>query len=311
MLKITDVPGIEVGHATHSREATGCTVILCRQGAVAGVDVRGSAPGTRETDLLRPGFLIQRVHAVVLTGGSAFGLRTADGVMQYLWEQHIGYSARGIIVPIVPAAVIFDLRGERNPLIPDAAMGYRACQAASTAVEEGLVGAGRGATVGKILGLEHAMAGGLGSVATELPDGTRLGALCVVNSLGDIIDPNSGRIVAGAREPDGEGFADTLRCMMEGRLGTPLSSTHTTLAVVATNARLTKEQVNKLAQMAQNGIARVTRPAHTMYDGDVVFALSTGDHTADINLLGETAAQMVSQAILRAVTLSNAHNPNG
>ncbi len=306
MQAITDVPGIEVGHATHPTEATGCTVVMCRQGAVAGVDVRGSAPGTRETDLLRPGFLIQQIHAVVLTGGSAFGLRTADGVVQYLWEHRIGYNARGIIVPIVPAAVIFDLHSDRDPRFPDVQMGYAACEAAGRTTPEGLVGAGRGATVGKILGPENAMAGGLGSAATALPGGVWVGALAVVNSLGDIVDPKSGAIVAGAREPDGSGFADTLRCLKEGRRGSPLTATNTTLAVVATNAHLTKEQVNKLAQMAQNGIARVTRPAHTMYDGDVVFALSTGKETADMNLVGEVAAQMVSEAILRAVTLSNA-----
>ena len=305
MLTITDIAGIEVGHATDDQQKTGCTVVLCREGAVGGVDVRGSAPGTRETDLLRPGFLVQKVHAVVLTGGSAFGLRTVDGVMQYLWEQGIGYDARGIIVPIVPAAVIFDLTPQRDVRIPTVEMGYRACQQAGKNAPEGLVGAGRGATVGKILGLENAMAGGLASAATELPGGVRVGALAVVNALGDVIDPHTGEIVAGTREPDGQGFADTLKCMLEGRIGSPLSSTNTTLVVVATDAAFTKEAINKIAQMAQNGISRAIRPAHTMFDGDIVFALSTGKKEADINLVGEMAAQMTSEAILKAVRMSN------
>lgn len=313
MLKITDVSGIEVGHSTHPTEMTGCTVVLCRNGAVAGVDVRGSAPGTRETDLLRPLYMIRQIHAVMLTGGSAFGLRTADGAMRYLFEQGIGYNARGIVVPIIPAAVIFDLAPGRDPAFPTSEMGYEACRNAGKALPEGRIGAGRGASVGKILGRENAMKGGIGSAAMALPaapgvspEGVRVGALVVVNALGDVIDPSSGKIVAGAREPGSEAFADSLRCFMEGRIGSPLQpGTNTTLAVVATDAGFNKEEINKVAQMAQNGIARATRPSHTMHDGDVVFALSTGDKPADLSLVGEIAAQMVSRAIVRAVELAN------
>jgi L-aminopeptidase/D-esterase-like protein len=307
VLKITEINGVEIGHATHATEKTGCTVVLCRQGAVAGVDARGSAPGTRETDLLRPTYMIRQIHAVMLTGGSAFGLRTADGAMQYLAENGIGYDARGIVVPIIPAAVIFDLRPGRSTVFPSVEMGYEACRNAGKTFEEGLVGAGRGAAVGKILGLENAMNGGFAGAATELPNGVRVGAVAVVNALGDVIDPSTGQIIAGARDPQTGEFADTLQCFIRGRIGNPApqQGTNTTLAVVATDAQFTKEEINKIAQMAQNGIARATRPAHTMHDGDVVFALSTGSKSSDVSLVGEVAAQMVSQAILRAVEISN------
>jgi len=305
MSKITSIPDIEVGHATHDKENTGCTVILCGKGAVAGVDIRGSAPGTRETELLRPGFMIRQIHGIVLTGSSAFGLRTADGVMQYLSEQGIGYDARGIPVPIVPAAVIFDLRDGRNPDFPTREMGYQACQNAAVDFEEGLVGAGRGATVGKILGIERCMKGGVGSCAIEIKGGIKVGALAVVNALGDVIDPANGQIVAGARDPGGRGFIDTVKYLMENPFPKKSPVGNTTLAVVATNAVFTKEEINKIAQMAQNGISRTIRPVHTMHDGDIVFALSSGDLKADVNVVGEMAAQMVSQAILRAVRISN------
>lgn len=307
MLKITDISGVEVGHATHPEEKTGCTVILCREGAVAGVDVRGSAPGTRETDLLRPTYMIRKIQAVMLTGGSAFGLRTADGAMQYLAEKGIGYDARGIVVPIIPAAVIFDLRPGRNTAFPSVEMGYEACRNAGKDFEEGLVGAGTGAGVGKILGLENSMKGGIASAAMELPGGVRVGAIAVVNALGDVVDPASGQIVAGARDPQSGKFADTLQCFIDGRFAKPIppAGTNTTLAVVATDAQLTKEEINKVAQMAQNGVARATRPAHTMHDGDVVFALSTGNKPSDVSLVGEVAAQVVARAILRAVRISN------
>lgn len=307
MLKIADIEGVEIGHATHTTEKTGCTVVLCRQGAVAGVDARGSAPGSREIDLLRPTYMIRQIHAVMLTGGSAFGLRTADGAMQYLAENGIGYDARGVIVPIIPAAVIFDLRPGRSTAFPSVEMGYQACRDAGKTFEEGLIGAGRGASVGKILGLENSMNGGIAGQATELPNGVRVGAIAVVNALGDVIDPATGQIIAGARDPETGGFADTLQCFIRGRIGNPApkAGTNTTLAVVATDARFTKEEINKIAQMAQNGIARATRPAHTMHDGDVVFALSTGSKSSDVSLVGEVAAQMVSRAILRAVQLSN------
>ena len=305
MLKITDIPDIKIGHSTHPKENTGCTVVLCGKGAVAGVDIRGSAPGTRETELLQPGFMIREIHAIVLTGGSAFGLRTADGVMKYLFEKGIGYDARGIHVPIVPAAVIFDLRDGRNPEYPTSDMGFKACQNATKDFEEGLVGAGRGATVGKILGIENCMKGGVGTCAIEIRNGVKLGALALVNALGDVIDPANGQIVAGARNPDGTGFVDSVKYLMENPLPWEAPSSNTTLAVVATNASFTKEEINKIAQMAQNGISRTVRPVHTMHDGDIAFALSTGKLKADVNVIGEVAAQMVSRAILRAVKVSN------
>jgi L-aminopeptidase/D-esterase-like protein len=302
MLKITDIASVEVGHATHAQEKTGCTVLLCREGAVAGIDIRGSAPGTRETELLRPTMMVRQVHAIMLSGGSAFGLRTADGAMSYLAEHGIGYNARGVIVPIIPAAIIFDLAEGRNPAYPGAEMGYQACQNAGKTFEEGLVGAGRGATVGKILGREHCMSGGFASAALELPNGVRVGAAVVVNALGDIIDPASGKIVAGARRPGG-GFMDAYQLLLGGSPGSvsqnleTAQGTNTTLAVVATDAQFNKEEITKIAQMAQNGITRATRPAHT---------LSLGKKLADISLVGEAAAHTVSAAILRAVRISNA-----
>lgn len=305
MLKITDIPNIKIGHSTHSKENTGCTVILCGNGAVAGVDIRGSAPGTRETELLRPGFMIREIHGIVLTGGSAFGLRTVDGAMKYFFEKGIGYDARGIKVPIVPAAVIFDLRNDRNPDFPTREMGYEACQNAAVNFEEGLIGSGKGAKVGKILGIEYCMNGGVGSAGIEISGGVRIGALAVVNALGDVVDPANGQIIAGARNPDGNGFVDTVKYLMENPFPGNVPSSNTTLAVVATNASFTKEEINKIAQMAQNGISRTIRPVHTMHDGDIVFALSTGKLKADVSVIGEVAAQAVSQAILRAVKISN------
>lgn len=305
MLKITDIPNITVGHATHDKEDTGCTVVLCGKGAVAGVDIRGSAPGTRETELLRPGFKIRQIHGIVLTGGSAFGLRTADGVVQYLFEHGVGYDARGVRVPMVPAAVIFDVREGRNPALPSSQMGYEACQNAAAEFEEGTVGAGKGATVGKILGIEHCMKGGVGSAAVEIYGGVRVGALVVVNAIGDVIDPADGQIVAGARNPGGDGFVNAVKYLMENPFPQTPPVSNTTLAVVATDAALDKEEINKVAQMAQNGVSRAIRPAHTTHDGDIVFALSSGNSTADVNVVGEVAAQMVSQAILRAVRKSN------
>lgn len=304
-MKITDVQNIQVGHSTHAKESTGCTVILCKEGAVGGIDIRGSAPGTRETELLRPGFMIRKIHGIVLTGGSAYGLRTADGVMKYLFEKGIGYDARGIKVPIVPAAVIFDLRDGRNPDFPTREMGYEACQNAASDFEEGLVGAGKGATVGKILGIDNSMKGGVASAAIEIQEGVKVGALAVVNALGDVVDPTNGQIISGARNPDGSGFVDTVKYLMKNPFPKKVPASNTTLAVVATNASFTKEEINKIAQMAQNGISRTIRPVHTMHDGDIVFALSTGNQKADVNIVGEVAAQLVSQAIIRAVKISN------
>ena len=305
MLKITDIPGIEVGHATHPREATGCTMILCRDGVIAGVDIRGAAPGTRETELLRPTFLIRKIHGVMLSGGSAFGLRTADGAMKFCAKNNLGFEARGIIVPIIPAAIIFDLYQHRNSDFPGAEMGYEACVNAGKKFSEGLAGAGRGALVGKILGLQSAMKGGLASVAMALPGGVRVGALVVVNAFGDVIDPAAGQIIAGAKNPKSGKFINTLNHLIQHGAGLFSAGTNTTLAVVATNAQFNKEEINKIAQMAQNGIARTIRPAHSMFDGDVVFALSSGDKPGDVSAIGEVAAQLISRAIVRAVKLTN------
>ena len=290
---ITDVPGVLVGHDTDLVGATGLTVVLCAAGAVGGVDVRGSAPGTRETDLLRPTSLVQEVHAVLLTGGSAFGLAAADGVMRYLEERGVGFAAGPVRVPIVPAAVLFDLGVGSSSARPDAEAGYRACLAAGGRVAEGSVGAGTGATVGKALGPAGAAKGGIGTASARLSDGTVVGAIVAVNALGDVYDPDTGRRVAGSRMV-GSG----------AERGGPW--TNTTIGVVATSARLTKEGANKVAQMAQDGLARAIRPAHTMFDGDALFVLATGaDETpstpALVSAVGALAADVVSRAIVRAV----------
>jgi L-aminopeptidase/D-esterase-like protein len=300
---ITDVPGIRVGHATDVEGLTGCTVVICEKGAVAGVDQRGGAPGTRETDLVRPGHAVQQVHAVLLAGGSAFGLAAADGVMQYLEERAIGFDMRVAHVPIVVAAILFDLALGDPKARPDSEMGYAACQAASNgAVAEGNVGAGTGATVGKVLGLERSMKSGLGSASIDLDGGLKVGALVAVNAIGDVVDPQTGSILAGARKPNSDTFINTLAVMKRlPRDAAPPPSSNTVIGVVATNAHLTKEETNKMAQMAQNGIARTVRPAHLMLDGDTLFALATGDERADVNLVGAYAGEVVAEAVVRAV----------
>ncbi|MBN2048238.1 MAG: P1 family peptidase [Anaerolineaceae bacterium] len=305
-LKIIDVPGIKVGHAEDANALTGCTVVLCEQGAVGGVDQRGGAPGTRETDLLRPMHMVQQVHAVLLTGGSAFGLDAAGGVMRYLEERGIGFDVGVGVVPIVPGAVIFDLALGNPKARPDAAMGYFACEnAASEALREGNAGAGMGASVGKLLGMENAMKGGIGSAALEIVPGIFIGALFVVNAAGDVIDPANGKITAGARLPvamGGPGFADSLRVMRQmTQAQFAARQSNTVIGVVATNVKLTKEQCCKLAQMAQDGIAQTIRPAHTMLDGDTIFALSTGDVELDFNVISAFAAQVSAEAIIAAV----------
>jgi L-aminopeptidase/D-esterase-like protein len=318
---ITDVPGIAVGHADDYEALTGCSVVLCESGAVGGVDVRGGAPGTRETDLLGPFHLVQAVHAVLLAGGSAFGLDAAGGVMRYLEEKHIGFDTRVVRVPIVPAAILFDLGIGRADVRPDAAMGYRACRRASTdRPAEGNAGAGMGATVGKIFGMAGAMKSGIGTASLELGGGAVVGALVAVNALGDVIDPSDGRILAGARPVrvgplrlGGRGpFADTLATLRSapGRTVLRLASrANTVLAVVATNARLTKEGANLVARMAHDGVARAIRPAHTLLDGDTVFALSTGRRPVNVNIVGAFGAEVVSRAIVRAVRA--AHGAGG
>ncbi len=307
---ITDVPGIKVGHATHEEALTGCTVVLCEDGAVGGVDQRGGAPGTRETDSMQPMHLVQTAHAIVLAGGSAFGLEAATGVVRYLEERGIGYDTLVAKVPIVPAAILFDLGIGDATVRPDAAMGYAACQAADDgSVAEGNVGAGTGATVGKIMGVQQAMKAGLGSASMDLGEELVVGAIVAVNAFGDVIDPQTGQIIAGVRSLDGTGFADTLAVMKSlvgGSILRFLGPRDTVIGVVATNARLNKEEVNKVAQMAQDGLARAVRPAHTMLDGDTLFALATGSNNepsmeADVNTVGAYAAEVVAEAIVRAV----------
>lgn len=297
---LTAVPGLLVGHATDSEHLTGCTVILCpQQGCVAGVDVRGSAPGTRETDLLRPGQLVERVNAILLAGGSAFGLDAAGGVMRYLEEKGIGHPVGMTVVPIVPAAIIFDLALGDWRVRPDAAMGYVACTQASAApVVDGNVGAGTGASVGKVLGMAQAMKAGVGSAAVRFPDGLIVSALMVANPLGDVVDLD-GQIIAGARLPGG-GWANAADVLAQDRAQAACAA-NTVIGVVATNARLDKAQATKVAQMAHDGMARAIRPAHTMFDGDTIFALSAGDAHADVSRVGEAAAQMTAAAIVRAV----------
>jgi L-aminopeptidase/D-esterase-like protein len=312
---ITDVPGIEVGHAQDDAALTGCTVIICRKGAVAGVDVRGSAPGTRETDLLNPINLVEKVHAVLLAGGSAFGLDAAGGVMSYLEEQKIGFNAGIAKGPIVPGAILFDLAIGNKNVRPDAEMGYKACLSASSAsCGEGNVGAGTGASVGKMFGMTLAMKSGLGSASIRL-GGLVVGAIVAVNAFGDIINPDNGEILAGLRSgkfgPLQVGsknyFADTL-AMLKKPFGRAVlgfaTRTNTVIGAVATNARLTKSEATKVAQMAHDGLARTVRPAHTMLDGDALFALSTGNRKSDVTSIGAFAAEVMTQAILRAVNMA-------
>ncbi len=308
---ITDVAGIKVGHFTDSRRPTGCTVILCEEGAVGGVDVRGAAPGTRETDLLDPLNLVQQVHAVVLSGGSAFGLETATGVVRWLEERGVGFPTGVARVPIVPAAILYDL-GVGDPKIrPDAEAGYKACKAATAnAPTEGNVGAGAGATVGKLFGLSRAMKGGIGAASIKLPNdkdgksGLTVGAIVAVNAVGDVIDPGVGRVVAGARTKGGRGLMGTMNAILRGEALPPLfGGTATTIGVVATDVKLDKAQATKVAQMAHDGLARTINPVHTAYDGDTIFALATGrsSRAANVTLVGALAAEAMAQAVIRAV----------
>jgi L-aminopeptidase/D-esterase-like protein len=303
---ITDVEGIEVGHWSDMEAVTGCTVILCRQGAVGGVDVRGSAPGTRETDLLRPVNLVRQAHAVVLTGGSAYGLDAASGVMRWLEEQGIGYNVGVGVVPIVASAVLFDLAIGRADVRPGPEAGYAACQAADDGpVLEGCVGVGTGATVGKLLGPGFATKSGVGTAARRIGEDVMIGALVAVNAFGDVVDPATGETIAGPRDPDGQGFVNTIE-RLHGDLSLTMLAfpSNTTLAVVATDALLSKEEANKMAQMAHDGLAQAIRPVHTMFDGDTVFALATGRRTeaaVDVTAVGAVAASVLAEAVVRAV----------
>lgn len=301
---ITDVAGIEVGHWTDTRRPTGCTVVLAREGAVAGVDVRGAAPGTRETDLLEPSNLVECVHAVVLAGGSAWGLDAASGAMRWLEQQGIGLAVGPGRIPIVPAAVLFDLYLGDTAVRPDAAAGHAACVAASRqAPAEGNVGAGAGAIVGKIFGIEQAMKGGIGSASVRV-NGVTVGALVACNALGDVVDPATGRVIAGSRRPDGTGLLDTRRALLAGQPPRRLvPAANTTIGVIATDAVLSKAQASRLATVGHDGLARTINPAHTMLDGDTLFALGTGASgiAAEMMLLATMAAEAVALATLRAV----------
>ena len=311
---ITDVVGIEVGHFTDSRRPTGCTVIITRAGAVGGVDVRGAAPGTRETDLLHPSNLVDSVHAVLLAGGSAWGLDAAAGVMRWLEEHQIGLDVKYGLVPIVPAAVLFDLPVGDARIRPDAASGYAACAAASLdAPAEGNVGAGAGALVGKLYGVARAMRGGVGSASITV-DGITVGALVVCNALGDVVDPNSGHVIAGARTADGKGLLNIREAIIRGESPTPLlAGTNTTIGVVATDAILTKAQAHRLAQVSHDGLARAINPVHTLSDGDTMFALGTGasGKTAGMMVLSLLAAEVTARAIVRAVRAAKGATWNG
>jgi L-aminopeptidase/D-esterase-like protein len=304
---LTGVPGIKVGHSTLKERQTGCTVVLMEAGVVAAVDVRGAAPATRETDLLDPINTVQIAHAIVLSGGSAFGLDAASGVMRYLEERKIGFEFGSAFVPIVPAAALFDLSVGDGRIRPGPECGYQAARAASTdAVLEGNVGAGAGATVGKASGIANAMKGGIGSALVELPDGLVVAAIVATNGFGDVIDPSNGRIVAGARGKDGKTFADARLLARSGAIRFRTGE-NTTLAVVATNATLTKTEAKRVAEMAHDGFARAIMPSHTPVDGDAIFALATGVRPgrADVGLVGLLAADVVVQAILRAVRAAN------
>lgn len=301
---ITDVAGIEVGHYSETRRPTGCSVVLARQGAVAGVDVRGAAPGTRETDLLEPCNLVQQVHAVLLSGGSAWGLDAASGVMRWLEENNIGLQTGYGLVPIVPAAVLFDLGVGDARIRPDASAGYQACSAASAqAPAQGNVGAGSGALVGKLLGMARAMRGGIGTASVSA-GGVTVGALIACNAVGDVFDPANGRLLAGARSADGQRIAGTRDALLAGQGAQRLlPGTNTTIGVIATDAVLTKPQAQRLAQVAHDGLARAINPVHTMLDGDTLFALGTGSsgQSADMLLLATLAAEATARAVVNAV----------
>lgn len=304
-IKLTDIDGIRVGHAQNYEAITGCTVIICEEGASAGVDVRGGAPGTRETDLLDPVNLVEKIHAVMLGGGSAFGLDAASGVMDYLERNDIGFDVQVTKVPIVCGAVLFDLNTGDYRIRPDKEMGFEAClDSEGEGCSEGSVGAGTGATIGKLLGNEYAMKGGLGTFALQVGE-LEVGAIVAVNCLGDIVDPVNGNIIAGLLNTDKTGFLNTEGQMLK-QYGSKknLFSGNTTIGVIVTNAKFNKSQAKKVASMAHNGYARTMRPAHSMFDGDTIFTMATGKVEADVNSVGLLAARVMEQAVLRAVKLA-------
>ncbi len=304
-IKFTDIDGIRVGHAQDLEAATGCTVIICEEGASAGVDVRGGAPGTRETDLLDPVNLVEKIHAVMFAGGSAFGLDAASGAMEYLEKNDIGFDVQVTKVPIVCSAVLFDLTAGDHRIRPDKKMGYEACiDSEKPEVHEGSIGAGSGATIGKLLGNEYAMKGGLGTYTLQVGD-LKVGALVAVNCLGDIVDPQNGEIIAGLLNDDKKTFRSTESEMLKQYDNKKnLFSGNTTIGAIVTNAKFNKSQTNKIASMAHNGYARTMRPAHSMFDGDTIFTMATGKVEADVNSVGLLAARVMEQAVLRAIKLA-------
>ncbi len=302
---ITDVEGIRVGHFTESRRPTGCTVLIFEKGATAGVDVRGSAPGTRETDLLNPTNSVQQVQAILLSGGSAFGLDAATGVVRYLEEHGLGFHMGPVVIPIVPAAILYDLNVGDPKIRPTAESGYKACEnAGSGTVAEGNVGAGAGATVGKMFGGKQAMKSGIGTASIRIAKtGVVVGAIVAVNAVGDVVDPKTGQIIAGARTADGAGFMDSMAQIRAGHGVELQPGANTTIGVVATNVILDKSQMTKIAQMAQDGLARTINPVHTLADGDTIFAVATGAISTRANhgAIGALAADVMARAVVRAV----------
>ncbi len=302
---ITDVEGVKVGHFTEPGRPTGCTVLLFEKGATAGVDVRGGSPGTRDTELLNPVNTVQQVQGLLLSGGSAFGLEAASGVMRYLEQHRLGYAVGDVVVPIVPGAILYDLEIGDSKIRPTAESGYKACQAASRErVAEGNVGAGAGATIGKMFGMKQAMKSGLGSASLRVGNtGIVVGAIVAVNAVGDVVDPKTGKIIAGARKPDGSGFVDSMARIREGYSVRPDAARNTTIGVVATNVALDKAQATKVAQMAHDGLARTIYPVHTPSDGDTIFSAATGAIAtrANYGAIGALAAEVMARAVLRAV----------
>ena len=299
---IADVEGISVGHASDYSGYTGCTVVLCEKGAVGGIDIRGNASGTRQVDALNISHLVEEVHAILLCGGSSFGLGAANGAMQFLEEKGVGFDVGVAKVPIVPTAVIFDLGFGEYKARPTHESGFEACVNASREVSEGSVGCGVGATVGKLFGLQCAMKGGVGTASVAMPDGLVVGALVVVNAFGDIIDNLTGKIIAGVRKTEESlEFASTVDSLKRGYVKKTFGLENTTLAVVATNGAFHKREITKVAQIAQGGLIKTVSPVHTTFDGDLVFALSVGTVAADVNRVGILSEFVVAEAIKRAV----------
>jgi L-aminopeptidase/D-esterase-like protein len=302
---IVDVSGISVGHSTDLGNLTGCTVVLCPEGAAAAVDVRGGAPGTRETDLIGPGRLVRHVHAVLLSGGSAFGLAAADGVMRFLAERGSGFAAGPVRVPIVPAAVLFDLAIGNPNAYPDVEAGYQAARTArATEIEEGCVGAGTGASVGKVLGIRQAMKSGIGSAALRLTDGVTVGAIVAVNALGDVVNPVTGQVLAGSRDPGTGDYVGAVSLLLRAQGSTASASTpNTTIGVIATDANVSRDDLARVAALGHDGLARAVRPTHTLFDGDTLFALATGRSPVvpNVTAIAVAAGEVVATAVVRAV----------